>query len=317
MSANWRDHEIRQLLSIRADGEIVRQIHGTARDSIVYDQITKRLRDRGVIRTKAQVNNKLKALKRQYQEIIRDHSGRVGNHRETWCYFKLCEAVWGSGHSTDPVAAVGTMETASTPINPPDAMETPPTSIKSGEPGVDKVVPPLLEELGWLSRAVKNEEVDNEFDLEDNSPAEPSVSGPSSAEMTSSGSFSPLAVSSPHLDPSSSPLPLLTPATTQSVTHPGLLFPVSHHTTHPSPSTSPCTPARKKRRSSDDVILERLVRMEEEERQKLRQRDNADSRFAAVIVDMLAKVNPQRKEDVKFKIYQMLFEAGKDLSQQS
>lgn len=113
MSTNWRDDEIRELLSVRADAEIVRQIKGTARDSVVYDQITSRLRDRGVNRAKAQVNNKLKALKRQYHEIV-NHSGRSGNDRKTWCYFSLCEAIWGVSPPANPVALVGCVETAST-----------------------------------------------------------------------------------------------------------------------------------------------------------------------------------------------------------
>ncbi|XP_064197195.1 uncharacterized protein LOC135257910 [Anguilla rostrata] len=110
--SNWRDDKIRELLSVRADAEIVRQIQGTERDSVVYDQITNRLHDRGVIRAKAQVNSKLKALKRQYHQVI-DHNGRSGNDRKTWCYFRLCEAIWGPSHSTNPVGLVGSMETAS------------------------------------------------------------------------------------------------------------------------------------------------------------------------------------------------------------
>ncbi|KAM4624580.1 uncharacterized protein ACJ7VT_005439 [Polymixia lowei] len=115
--SNWRDHEIRHLLSVRASADIVRQIQGTARDSVVYDQITSRLRDRGVIRAKAQVNNKLKALKRQYHQLV-DNNGRSGNDRKTWCYFSLCEAIWGSSHSTNPEALVGSTETFSTSRSP-------------------------------------------------------------------------------------------------------------------------------------------------------------------------------------------------------
>ncbi|KAG7487856.1 hypothetical protein MATL_G00027720 [Megalops atlanticus] len=115
--SNWRDDEIRELLSVRADPEIVKQIQGTARDSVVYDQITNRLRDRGVFRAKAQVNNKLKALKRQYHQVV-DDNGQSGNNPKTWCYFSLCDAIWGSSYSTNPVALVGSMETASTSRSP-------------------------------------------------------------------------------------------------------------------------------------------------------------------------------------------------------
>lgn len=40
------------------------------------------------------------------------------------------------------------------------------------------------------------------------------------------------------------------------------------------------------------------------------QQDSEDFRFAAVVVDMLAKIDAQVKSEVKFKIYQILYEAG-------
>lgn len=105
-NGNWRDNEIRELLYVRADAEIDKQIQGTARDSVVYDQITNLLRDRGVIRTKAQVISKLKALKKQYH----DHNGRsAAGGKKTWPYFGLSEVIWGSG---TPVAVVASVEDA-------------------------------------------------------------------------------------------------------------------------------------------------------------------------------------------------------------
>ncbi len=80
------------------------------------------------------------------------------------------------------------------------------------------------------------------------------------------------------------------------------------HVTRPSSSTSPCTSARKKRCTSDDAILTRP----DEERQTFSQQDSEDMRFAAVVVDMLANVNLNHKAEVKLKIYQLLFEAGRD-----
>lgn len=39
-TSNWIDNEFRDLLSVRADAELVRQIQGTARDSVVYEEMT-------------------------------------------------------------------------------------------------------------------------------------------------------------------------------------------------------------------------------------------------------------------------------------
>lgn len=41
MKTATRDDEIRELLLARAEAKIVRRIQGTARDSVVYDQIAK------------------------------------------------------------------------------------------------------------------------------------------------------------------------------------------------------------------------------------------------------------------------------------
>lgn len=41
---NWRDVEIREVVSIRADIEIVKQIQAMARNLVLYDQITNQLR---------------------------------------------------------------------------------------------------------------------------------------------------------------------------------------------------------------------------------------------------------------------------------
>lgn len=86
--------------------------------------------------------------------------------------------------------------------------------------------------------------------------------------------------------------------------------------TQMSPSASPCTSVKKKRCTIDDAILSRLAHLDEE-RWTFRQQDSEDFRFAAVIVDMLANVNPKHKPEVTLKIYQLLFEAGRDFPKQS
>ncbi|XP_073324568.1 uncharacterized protein [Pagrus major] len=265
MSTNWRDDEIRELLSVRADAGIVRQIHGTARDSVVYDQITKRLHERGIFRAKAQVNNKLKALKRQYHQLV-EQNGQSGNEQPTWCYFNLCEAVWGSSGAGNPVAVVGSMETDSTSRSPEtpysDTEEKPrvyETDVSINDSESSSRPPPKKKKRG------RNQTHSENF----------------SAEMRDLIS---------EMD--------------------------NNETTRPSPSRSSCTSDQKKRRAIDDAILTRLAHLDDE-RQKFRQQDNEDFRFAAVIVDMLANIKPKHKSEVKFKIYQMLYEAGRDFPKES
>ncbi|XP_051263888.1 uncharacterized protein LOC127367807 [Dicentrarchus labrax] len=209
---------------------------------------------------------------------------------------------------------------------------------QSGEPGVHRRVPSIVVELEWLSQFVKHREADSHFEFEDDGAElihedqktslnfcsqdttrvdpsisssmpgtlSPSPSGPAPAEMTSPGS------SSPRGD-SPSPLSLLTTGVAP-LTHPGLHSSAPQHFPRPGLFTSPCTTARKKRHATDCVLC---VVHQDQERQKLMQQDNADSRFVHVIKDMLANINPVHKPDVKFKIYQLLFEAEKDFPKES
>ncbi|KAL2082090.1 hypothetical protein ACEWY4_021908 [Coilia grayii] len=94
--ANWTDTEIQALLSIRGDSNVMRQMHGTVKDSIVYHRITARLRGQGILKTKVQVNNKLKSLKRHYNRVV-DHNNRHGCDDKVFPYFSQCDAIWG-GH---------------------------------------------------------------------------------------------------------------------------------------------------------------------------------------------------------------------------
>ncbi|KAJ0036503.1 hypothetical protein NQD34_005180 [Periophthalmus magnuspinnatus] len=101
--ATWKDEEIRALLSVRADLGIVHQLHGTARDAVVYQQIARRLQDRGIKRTKMQVITKLKSLKKMYMSLVDDSRPGVG--REWWTYFQMCEDVWGENRAAKPEPA--------------------------------------------------------------------------------------------------------------------------------------------------------------------------------------------------------------------
>ncbi|XP_057697875.1 transcription factor Adf-1-like [Corythoichthys intestinalis] len=65
-------------------------------------------------------------------------------------------------------------------------------------------------------------------------------------------------------------------------------------------------PEPKRTMLTEDVILQRLERIDKERKSR---NENADVRFGFVIADMLATLTPRKKEAVKFKIYQLLYEA--------
>lgn len=103
MSPCWTVEETYKLLAVRAEDDIV-----TQEITDVLGLIDKRLRQRGVCRTQAQIKAKLKALKNQYQQIA-EHNDQIDGTK-TWAYFGLCEAIWGLRQSEKPVTGAGIME---------------------------------------------------------------------------------------------------------------------------------------------------------------------------------------------------------------
>ncbi|KAK2836515.1 hypothetical protein Q7C36_014384 [Tachysurus vachellii] len=107
MAGNWKDSETKELLSIRSDEEIIRQLNGTVRDAVVYEKITQKLKERGVFREKTQVINKLKTLRKKFHQI-KQRNGQVG--KSDWPYFDMCHYIWGGGRSANPMALLSPLE---------------------------------------------------------------------------------------------------------------------------------------------------------------------------------------------------------------
>nr|XP_055074660.1 NADPH oxidase activator-like [Misgurnus anguillicaudatus] len=111
MSANWSEIETRELLSIRAEAEIVRQINGTVRDALVYERIKEKMHERGFMRKKSQVISKLKTLRKKFHQV-HDSNNKSGSGRLDWPFYDLCYTIWGTSHSANPVALLGSMESS-------------------------------------------------------------------------------------------------------------------------------------------------------------------------------------------------------------
>lgn len=105
MSPCWTVEETYKLLAVRAEDDIV-----TQETADIVGLIDKRLRQRGVCRTQAQITAKLRALKKRYQQIAEHNDQSDGT--KTWAYFGQCEAIWGLRQSVKPTTAAGTMEEA-------------------------------------------------------------------------------------------------------------------------------------------------------------------------------------------------------------
>lgn len=65
-NVHWHEHEIKELMAIRASEGIRNSVTGTVKDGVVYSRVSKMLAERGVYRTQVQVISKLKYLKKKY-----------------------------------------------------------------------------------------------------------------------------------------------------------------------------------------------------------------------------------------------------------
>ncbi|XP_067311610.1 uncharacterized protein [Pseudorasbora parva] len=178
----------------------------------------------------------------------------------------------------------------------------------------------IMTELGWLCQFVKHRERGpNEKDMykvvydsveeqlkTNNFPSSP-PSGTS--ETVTFGNPSPLScMQSSPLSPTPSTLPPC-PSPKRSSSPCSI-------SAYPTPSISSCSndspssaDIMPKRMSTTEEALLRILEQLDWEREKAMQQDTEDFRFAAVIADMLGKIDPKQKPEVKFKIHQVLYEA--------
>ncbi|CAK6972911.1 uncharacterized protein LOC128356766 [Scomber scombrus] len=117
---NWQENEIKELLTIRGSEAIRNQITGTAKDSVVYNRMTRLLAERGVYRSHMQIVSKLKALRKQYTKY-HQLMIRCGTDRVDWPFYEQCHQVFSIAPSANPVKRRRRSPTSSTPTSPTPA----------------------------------------------------------------------------------------------------------------------------------------------------------------------------------------------------
>lgn len=122
-NVHWQEHEITELMAIRASEGIRNSITGTVKDGVVYNRVSKMLAERGVYRTQVQVISKLKYLKKKYA-IYHKQKLRSGSDRVNWPFYEQCHRAFGT---SSPVPNAGKLHRSSSPPSPPPA-HSPPTS---------------------------------------------------------------------------------------------------------------------------------------------------------------------------------------------
>ncbi|XP_077095722.1 uncharacterized protein LOC143747112 [Siphateles boraxobius] len=179
----------------------------------------------------------------------------------------------------------------------------------------------IMTELGWLCQFVKHrgkgpnvkemhKVVSTEEHLNTNSFLSTPASGTSETSETATSAkppplslmqSSPLPPTSSTLPPCPSPKRSSSPCSISAYPTPGI-----SSCSNASPSSTDLMPSRM---STTEEALLKILEQLDWERERAMQQDTEDFRFAAVVADMLAKIDPQRKPEVKFKIHQVLYEA--------
>ncbi|CAL9702827.1 unnamed protein product [Knipowitschia caucasica] len=109
---NWQDHEIRQLLRIRAHDQFRGQLTGTVKDAVVFSTIARLLAKQGVQRSRDQVVSKLKNLKKQYR---RYKAQTDGNSSWVWPFYEEAERAFGPIPAGSPGVEAAPLQ-ASAPV---------------------------------------------------------------------------------------------------------------------------------------------------------------------------------------------------------
>lgn len=124
-NVHWQEHEITELLAIRASEGIRNSITGTVKDGVVYSRVSKMLAERGVYRTQVQVISKLKYLKKKYA-IYHKQKLRSGKDRVSWPFYEQCHRAFGT---CSPVPNAGNVHRRPSPPSVPSPpAHSPPSS---------------------------------------------------------------------------------------------------------------------------------------------------------------------------------------------
>ena len=67
----WKDEEVLQLLTLRADSAVMAHMKGTAKDSVMYDRMVKKLAESGIV--KDRVNIGVKRFREIDREVLEEN----------------------------------------------------------------------------------------------------------------------------------------------------------------------------------------------------------------------------------------------------
>uniref|UniRef100_A0A3Q1IBE2 Myb/SANT-like DNA-binding domain-containing protein n=1 Tax=Anabas testudineus TaxID=64144 RepID=A0A3Q1IBE2_ANATE len=111
----WSREEVQCLIDIWSDDYIQAQLSTTHKNSYVYAQFSKRLREKGIERSAAQCRIKAKKLRQEYIKVrdALNKTGSSGKEKDKFPWFDDLDKILGTKPVIEPVDVVESHENLS------------------------------------------------------------------------------------------------------------------------------------------------------------------------------------------------------------
>ena len=109
----WTDREVKALLAIWGDSKIQEELDGAVRNQVVFQHISKQLKEQGIKRDWKQCRAKVKNLKTKYRKV-KDNNGKTGKGRQTCKFYSRLDVILGHRPASVPSALLDTGDSSGT-----------------------------------------------------------------------------------------------------------------------------------------------------------------------------------------------------------
>ena len=107
----WSDEEVCDLIHLWGDDKIQQELDGASRNKPIFDEIAKKMDEKGYKRDWKQCRAKIKNLKGEYRSV-KDHNNGTGRGRKTCKFFSELDAILGCRPASIPSVL---LESSNTP----------------------------------------------------------------------------------------------------------------------------------------------------------------------------------------------------------
>ena len=118
----WADKEVKALIAIWGEGNVQEELDGAVRNKVVYQNISKKMKEQGYNRDWEKCRTKIKNLKKQYR-VVKDHNGETGRGRKTCKFYKELDHILGHRPASVPAALLDTGTSSSAAVDSQESAE--------------------------------------------------------------------------------------------------------------------------------------------------------------------------------------------------